>query len=86
MQKQKTPENVRGYRIKCVNYVKCPLCYGCRNYNDYDPECIKCKDFDKKVNLCNIKLHRNDLVSKMVTNSTLDMHNKKVEFKSFDQQ
>lgn len=83
MQKQKTPEDVRGYRIKCINYVKCPLCYGCRNYNIQDPECLRCKEQDSKINLCNIKLHRNDLIAKMVTNSTLDINHNNIQFKSF---
>lgn len=83
MQKQKTPHDVRGFQIKCVNYVQCPICYGCRNYNARDPECIKCKEYNAKKNLCNVKLHRNDLIARMLTTSTLDMRNTKINFESY---
>ncbi len=84
MQKQKTPHDVRGFQIKCVNYIQCPLCYGCRNYDFRDPECIKCKEYNSKKNLCNTKLHRGDLIAKMLTKSTLDMRNEDIQFKSFN--
>ena len=40
--RNKTYHDVRGSKIKCINYQKCPLCYGCRRYSSIDPECRKC--------------------------------------------
>ena len=85
MQKQKTPHDVRGFQMKCVNYIQCPICYGCRNYNDYDPECIKCRDESAKINLCNTRLHKSDLVNKMVIHSKInDFKDNQIQFKSFN--
>lgn len=83
MRKPKTPEDVRGYRTKCVNYVQCPICYGCRNYNNQDSDCSKCIEENSKRNICNLKLHRSDLIAKMVTHSSLKIKDEQITFKSF---
>ena len=51
--RNKTYHDVRGSKIKCINYQKCPLCYGCRRYSSIDPECRKCYEENKKFNICN---------------------------------
>jgi hypothetical protein len=68
--KQKSPGDVRGKRIKCVNFIQCPMCYGCRNSKDDDPECIKC-NINKKLNVCNTQLHKTDLIAKMIKRDTI---------------
>lgn len=70
IKKAKTVHDVRGYQIDCVNYQKCPLCYGCRRYSSIDPECQACL-INKKQNICNKDLHRDDLISKMITKSII---------------
>lgn len=69
--KQKTVHDVRGSRIKCVNYQKCPLCYGCRRYSSIDPECQICLLENKKQNICNINLHRDEVTAKMITKANI---------------
>lgn len=57
----KQPSLVRGNQIYCINYSKCPLCYGCRSYDSRDPECVLCKQEDtqrgKNYNICKTNLH-----------------------------
>ena len=71
MNKTKTEYDVRGYEIKCINYIKCPLCYGCRNYNSVDPDCKICIEQNKKYNICNTELHKTDLIAKMITKNNI---------------
>lgn len=77
MNRAKTINDVKGYTEKCINFTKCPLCFGCRNYNHRDPNCFICLT-DKKKNICNIELHKSDLISKMITKEHI--HFKKIEF------
>lgn len=70
VKRAKTIHDVRGYQVNCINFQKCPLCYGCRRYSSIDPECQICL-LNKKQNICNKDLHRDDLVSKMITKSVI---------------
>lgn len=63
--KTKTINDVRGNQIRCVNFSSCPICYGCRSYNSADILCEECAKNMKK-NVCNTRLHRSDLISKLV--------------------
>lgn len=61
----KTEHNVLGYQMNCINYVKCPFCYGCRNYNSQSIECEQCaKDFKK--NICDTSKHLEKSISKLI--------------------
>jgi hypothetical protein len=79
-QKQKTPDDVRGFKVKCVNFVKCPMCYGCRNYRSIDLDCAKCME-NKKINVCNTNLHKSDLIAKMIMKDKIKLPDD-VQFKS----
>lgn len=69
--KPKTIHDVRGSRIKCVNFQKCPLCYGCRRYSSIDPQCKICAEENKKLNICNKDLHRDEVTAKMITKENI---------------
>lgn len=71
IRKPKTVHDVRGDKIRCVNFQKCPLCYGCRRYSSSDPECQKCLAESKKKNICNVELHKADVTSKMITKEVI---------------
>lgn len=79
MKPQKQQSDVRGVQIKCVNFIGCPMCYGCRNYNSADPDCAECT-VNRKKNICNTNTHRSDLISKMVLRNRIVVDN--IEFKS----
>ena len=62
----KKPSDVRGYQMRCPDYEKCPLCYGCRNYDDQYIKCrINCGN--DTGNVCNTKRHQAHLIAKMLT-------------------
>lgn len=77
----KTPNDVRGRKINCINYAMCPICYGCRNYNSLDEECSNCKK-NSKMNLCNTTLHKPELVARFITKSEIIIK-EQTELKSF---
>ena len=86
MKKQKTPQDVRGYKYRCINFIQCPVCYGCRNFDFRDAECLVCQE-DSKLNLCTNKLHRPDLLSRMILRPIVKLdaeENEAIKFKSFD--
>lgn len=87
VKRPKTIHDVRGKKIKCINFISCPLCYGCRNYNSAYEDCNKCLSQDKKKNICNTELHRSDLISQMVSKTTIKFSNGNVlenlEFKNY---
>lgn len=74
----KTVHNVRGYQIGCINFQKCPLCFGCRRFNTADPECKICLE-NKKQNICKVDLHRDEITSRMITKGNLHLP-EKLEF------
>ena len=61
----KTPSHVTGVKVQCVNYIKCPLCYGCRNYREIDPDCLRCTT-NRKRDICNTNKHKTELIAKMI--------------------
>lgn len=79
MQEPKQPNQVRGNRINCPKFVQCPLCYGCRNYSSHDLECIACKEENFKKNVCNKKLHKDDLIAKFITKNKVELK-EQIEF------
>lgn len=79
--KPKTVHDVKGYQEKCVKYQKCPLCYGCRRYSSVDPDCIICFMEDKKNNICNVNLHRDEVTAKMITKENIILPGE-LQFKS----
>lgn len=87
VKKPKTIHDVRGKRIKCINYVSCPLCYGCRNYNSAYENCSKCINENKKNNICNTELHKADLISQMISKTTIKLSNRNelesISFKNY---
>ncbi len=73
MIKSKDPNDVRGQRINCYNFEKCPLCYGCRAFNSRFVKCQQCKLENQKLNICNTKKHRADLIEKMITKEVIEV-------------
>lgn len=72
MKLPKQPNQVRGNKIGCINFQMCPLCYGCRAYDDRDEDCIICKtegnDGSKRnFNVCNKNIHESWKVNKMIS-------------------
>lgn len=70
---QKRIEDVRGYRISCLSFEGCPVCYGCRAYRNDDSECLICEAENKKINLCKTHIHKGDLVSRFVPKHVIDL-------------
>lgn len=74
---QKQPSSVRGNRARCINYSSCPLCYGCRNCNSKDYDCLECEREDnlrgRKYNVCNTKLHEAWKINKIITKNTIKL-------------
>lgn len=81
MAKQKTPHDVLGFSTKCVNFMQCPLCYGCRSYSTADPSCVECAK-DRKQNICNTDLHKAEVISKFITKNQVVLTEETVKFKS----
>ena len=66
MMKQKTPQEVLGYQMRCPNFAQCPLCYGCRNYDEKYIKCVMHCGKDTKKNVCNTTKHQEHLLAKMI--------------------
>lgn len=64
--------SARGAQIDCINFEMCPLCYGCRNFNNLDKTCLICEE-DSKNNLCNTKSHKAHLVGRMITKQKIEL-------------
>lgn len=77
----KQPNQVRGNRIRCPKFIQCPLCYGCRAYSSHDLDCIECEKENKKKNICNKELHKDDVITKFITKNKISF-DEKVIFKS----
>lgn len=67
----KQPNHVTGNRFRCPNFKKCPLCYGCRAYSTHDLNCLECVN-NKKRDICNKDLHRDDLIDKFITKDKIE--------------
>ena len=81
MKEAKQPNHVLSNKIKCPNYIKCPLCYGCRGYSTHDVSCKQC-EVDRKRDICNKDLHRDDLIVQLITKDKIEL--KDIKFESFD--
>ena len=73
MMAQKTKDDVAGYAYKCPDYEQCPLCYGCRNYNEKYLLCVELCGEDMKKNVCNTQRHKDNLIAKMITRETIEI-------------
>ena len=71
----KSPKDVLGFQINCPSYTMCPLCYGCRNYRSDLDECKKCAT-NFKQNICNTKLHKSNLIAKMILKNEIEIKEK----------
>lgn len=81
IQEPKQPNHVRGNRVKCIKFIQCPLCYGCRAYSTHDLDCLNCVEENKKKNICNKELHKDDIISKFITKNKIEI-NEQIIFKS----
>ena len=80
MKMGKQPNMVRGNRISCANYKQCPMCYGCRNYDDRDPECIECyidgiDGTSRNFNVCDTNKHEAWKLNVMITKPCVEFEN-----------
>ena len=80
----KQPNQVRGNRIHCPNYVQCPLCYGCRNYDSRITECRQCFEEGnngqkRNFNVCNKDLHTEEALNKMKHTHIIQLNNCKIK-------
>lgn len=71
---QKNQNSSCGRKYNCINFQMCPLCYGCRRYNSTDPICQICIG-DKKTNICNKELHRDEVTASMITKNNIKLEN-----------
>lgn len=77
----KQPNQVRGNRIHCPNFVQCTLCYGCRNYDSRISECRQCLEDGyspgqkRNFNVCNKELHTEDALNKMKHTHKIELNN-----------
>ncbi len=76
----KQPNMVRGNQISCPNYKQCPMCYGCRNYDERDPECIECfkegvDGTSRNFNVCDTDKHEAWKLNVMVTKPKVELDN-----------
>ena len=81
--KAKQANLVRGNRIHCPNYVSCPLCYGCRNYDSRLIECRECyqegMDSKRNFNVCNKNLHTEEALNKMKHTHIINLNDCKIK-------
>lgn len=55
-------EKANGAIFNCPEYIKCPVCYGCRNYN---PSYRACRELcGEKKDSCDTKRHQANLLGK----------------------
>ena len=70
---RKKMDDVRGYKISCISFEACPLCYGCRAYRPDDSECLICEKEDEKKNLCKVRVHKSDVIDRFVPKHTINL-------------
>ena len=80
----KQPNQVRGNKIHCPNYVQCTLCYGCRNYDSRIAECRQCFEEGnngqkRNFNVCNKDLHTEEALNKMKHTHVINLNNCKIK-------
>lgn len=71
MNKNKNVHDVKGWQIDCINFKPCPLCYGCRNADPKFLKCLKC--MENSFDICNIKLHTEENISRMITREVINL-------------
>lgn len=80
----KQPNQVRGNKIRCINFQMCPVCYGCRSFDSRDPECLICQKEGsgqkRNFNVCDTKLHESWKINKLINKNIIKID--KVEFKN----
>lgn len=64
----------KGAKDNCINFELCPLCYGCRNFNNSYLKCQKCKE-DNENNICKTNKHKTKLVAKMIKKQCVEIKN-----------
>ena len=74
----KRPTDVMGNKINCPEFSMCPICYGCRAVNS-SSACDICRQ-DAKQNICNLNLHRPDLIEKFISKTSLTIKDTGVQF------
>ena len=68
---RKTRESVKGFKMRCPNYVSCPLCYGCRSY---DPSYYRCLECGKnKKNICDTHKHTDKALNLMIRRPVVEL-------------
>ena len=81
----KQPNQVRGNKIHCPNYVQCTMCYGCRNYDSRIIECRECfedgirKGQNRNFNVCNKQLHTEDALNRMKHTHKIKLNDCKIK-------
>ena len=81
----KQPNQVRGNIIHCPNFVQCPLCYGCRNYDSRLNECRQCYEEghrpgqNRNFNVCNKNLHTEDALNRMKHTYRIELYDCKIK-------
>ena len=81
----KQPNQVKGNQIRWPNFVQCPWCYGCRNYDSRIPECRQCGEEGirpgqkRHFNLCNKDLHTEDACNKMKHTHKIELYDCKIK-------
>lgn len=68
----KRPTDVLGSLMNCPNFLQCPFCYGCRNYEVGSPTCESCASNYKK-NICNTEKHQAKIIAKMVKRTVIKL-------------
>lgn len=72
IKESKQPNHVLGFKERCPKFIQCPICYGCRSYSTHDIDCEKCA-VNKKRDVCNKELHRDDLIEKLISKDVIKM-------------
>lgn len=66
-----------AYGINCINFELCPICYGCRNMDERDKDCLICKR-KHPDNVCNRKKHKDYVIGKAVTKQSVEVSNESI--------
>lgn len=78
VRRPKQANQVRGNKINCINYQMCPICYGCRAFDNRDEDCIICmtegdNSGNRNFNVCNTKLHEAWKVNNMISKNKIEL-------------
>lgn len=67
----KTKHSALGARKNCPNFYPCPLCYGCRNYDNSSLDCQECARDNRKANVCKKNKHTSEILQIMINNQKI---------------